>query len=73
MAAKRGQTVALDGREPDGTLWISQDESCGHILLIPANEEAVYVWDYDRGHRFLAEDEALTWHEANCPILASKH
>ena len=64
--------MAIDGREPDGTLWISQDEICRDILLIPANEENVYERDYNRGERFYSEDEALAWHETHCPILAQK-
>ena len=64
--------MAIDGREPDGTLWISQDEICSHILLIPAGEEDVYEWDYNPGQRFSSEDEALAWHETHCPILAKK-
>ncbi len=59
--------MTMTGREADGTLWVSQDEICGHILLIPANEEEVYEWDYERGRRFATEDEAMTWHDANCP------
>jgi hypothetical protein len=64
--------MALSEREPDGTLWIMQDESCGHILLIPANEEDVYEWDYHRGKRFASEEDATAWHDANCPVLLNK-
>jgi hypothetical protein len=64
--------MALSEREPDGTLWIMQDESCGHILLIPANEDDVYEWDYARGERFASEEDAAAWHDANCPVLQSK-
>lgn len=59
--------MALSEREPDGTLQISQDELCGHILLIPAGEEDVYEWDSARGRRFGSEEDALAWHEAECP------
>ena len=58
--------MTLDGREPDGTLLISQDECCGHTLLIPAREEDVYEWTFARGRRFNSEDEALAWHDAEC-------
>ncbi len=58
--------MALDGREADGTLWVSQDECCGHILLIPAGEEDVYEWDSARGRRFSSEEEANQWHDAHC-------
>lgn len=61
--------MALDGREPDGTLWILQDESCGHLLYIPAGEEDVYVWDLDPSRRFASEDDATAWHQGNCPKL----
>ena len=64
--------MALSEREPDGTLWIMQDEICGHILLIPANEDDVYEWDYARGQRFASEEDAVAWHDANCPVLQSK-
>ncbi len=61
--------MSLSEPEPDGTLQLSQDEMCGHILLIPANEDDVYEWDYARGTRFSSEEEALAWHDANCPEL----
>jgi hypothetical protein len=61
--------MALSEREPDGTLWLLQDETCGHILLIPANEDDVYEWDYAQDNRFASEEEALAWHNANCPKL----
>ncbi len=50
-----------------------QDEMCGHILLIPANEDDVYEWDYARDKRFASEDEASAWHAANCPVLQKKN
>jgi hypothetical protein len=49
-----------------------QDEMCGHILLIPANEEDVYEWDYMRNKRFASEEEAIAWHDLNCPQLVNK-
>ncbi len=61
--------MALSEREPDGTFWLMQDEMCGHILLIPANTEDVYEWDYSRDKRFTSEEEAVAWHNANCPKL----
>jgi hypothetical protein len=64
--------MALSEREPDGTLWLMQDEMCGHILLIPSNEEDVYEWDYSRDKRFASEEEAIAWHDVNCPKLQSK-
>jgi hypothetical protein len=59
--------MTMDGREPDGTYQVMQDESCGHILLIPAGEDDVYEWEFARGVRFGSEDEAIAWHDANCP------
>jgi hypothetical protein len=64
--------MAYSEREPDGTLQLMQDEMCGHILLIPANEDDVYKWDYERSQRFASEDEAIAWHDENCPILLKK-
>ncbi|MBA3916383.1 MAG: hypothetical protein H0X25_21565 [Acidobacteriales bacterium] len=64
--------MATSEREPDGTLWILQDESCGHLLYIPAGETNIYVWDYESGQRFGSQDEAVTWHDANCPQLRAK-
>ncbi len=58
--------MAASELEPDGTLLIMQDEMCGHILLIPANEDDVYEWDYARHQRFTSEEEAVAWHQANC-------
>ncbi len=59
--------MALSEREPDGTLQLSQDELCGHMLLIPAGEDDVYEWDSAPGRRFGSEEEALAWHETECP------
>ena len=64
--------MAITGREPDETLWPIQDESYGHILLIPAKEEAVYEWDYKRDKRFTSEEDAIAWHDTDCPTLQSK-
>ena len=61
--------MTIDGREPDGTLWLLQDESCGHILLIPAGEEDVYAWDFADEKRFESEESALAWHAERCPSL----
>lgn len=59
--------MAINEREPDGTLQVSQDEICGHMLFIPAGEEDVYAWDYVPEHRFPSEEDAIAWHDAHCP------
>lgn len=64
--------MTITGREPDGTLWISQDENCSHILLIPAGVDDEFQWDYLPSKRFPSEEEAFAWHEANCVILNRK-
>jgi hypothetical protein len=35
----------------------------------PANEDDVYEWHYARDKRFTSEQEAVAWHDANCPVL----
>ncbi len=42
------------------------------MLLIPAGADDEYEWDYLPGRRFPSEDEALTWHAANCPLLMKR-
>ncbi len=59
--------MATTDREADGTLDIMQDEICGHLLYIPAGEDNVYEWDFAKGERFASEEEAVAWHDAECP------
>ena len=51
--------MVLSGRETDGTLWVMQNETRGHILLIPAGEDDIYEWDYREMSAFTSEEEAI--------------